>query len=316
MKEMTVISGKGGTGKTSIVASFSALAKNKVLADCDVDAADLHLVVGARIRHREPFRGGKKARIIPERCNGCGECHRLCRFGAVDPLVGAGGNKENIFVIDPIACEGCGVCAHFCPVEAIEFKDVVNGEWFISDTRHGPMVHAKLGIAEGNSGKLVSVVRSQARGIALKQGLDIVLIDGPPGIGCPVIASVTGTDLVLAVTEPTLSALHDLERVRQLANHFNIKTVACVNKCDLNPQMTLHIEEHCREAGVEVVGRIPYDRAVTDAQIRQTSVVEYSDGLISKEIVRMWEHIAHLLGLRASQAAHIVEATRTPNSGR
>ncbi|GAB4335540.1 MAG: ATP-binding protein [Candidatus Abyssubacteria bacterium] len=293
MKELVVISGKGGTGKTSIVASFAALAKNKVLVDCDVDAADLHLVVDAHIRYRESFTGGKKARILADLCEGCGECERLCRFDAVT-ADGVESDKGE-FRIDPLACEGCGVCVRFCPVSAIEFKDAVNGEWFISETRHGPMVHAKLGMAEGNSGKLVSLVRAQARDIAVRENLDLVLIDGPPGIGCPVIASVTGTDLTLVVTEPTLSGLHDLERVRQLAAHFNIKTAACINKYDLNTEMSARIEEHCYDEGVELVGRIPYDRAVTYAQIGKTSVVEFSNNPVSQEITKMWDRVARLL---------------------
>ena len=295
MKELVVISGKGGTGKTSLVACFAALAESKVLADCDVDAADLHMVVGTRIHHRESFRGGKKAGIVAERCNECGECEKVCRFDAIS----TDGNTSGpvTFKIDLIACEGCGVCTHFCPVDAIEFEEVVNGEWFVSETRHGPMVHAQLGIAEGHSGKLVSLVRNRARMIAEKEDLQMVLIDGPPGIGCPVIASVTGADLVLAVTEPTLSGLHDLERVQQLAAHFKIKTAACVNKCDLNPDMSSRIEEHCRETGVEIVGRIPYDNAVTSAQIAKTSVVEHSNGPISQEIRRMWKRIAQVLEL-------------------
>ncbi len=295
MKELVLISGKGGTGKTSLVACFAALAENKVLADCDVDAADLHLVLDTRVGHTEPFQGGKKASIIEDLCTGCGECERVCRFDAVSMDAGGDKNVPGTFQIDPIGCEGCGVCVQVCPAEAIEFKEVVNGEWFISETRHGPMVHARLGIAEGNSGKLVSLVRSQARGIALKKDLDLVLIDGPPGIGCPVIASITGTDLVVAVTEPTLSGLHDLERVRQLASHFGIATVACINKYDLNPEISSQIEQHCSETGVEIVGRIPYDNAVTRAQIQKTSVVEYSNGFISHEIRRMWERVEQLL---------------------
>ena len=293
MKEFVVISGKGGTGKTSLVASFAALHQNIVLADCDVDAADLHLVMDTHINHREPFIGGKKACIVAESCTGCGECEKMCRFDAI--MADESSNGSTIFRIDPIACEGCGACTLVCPVDAIEFRDAVNGEWFISEARHGPMVHAKLGIAESNSGKLVSVVRNQARGIAAKRGLEMVLIDGPPGIGCPVIASVTGTDLVLVVTEPTLSGLHDLERVRQLATHFRIKTTVCINKYDLNQDMTSRIDEHCREMGIEIVGRIPYDAAVTRAQIQKTSVVEFSDGPVSQEIRRMWERVSRIL---------------------
>ena len=295
MTELVVISGKGGTGKTSIVASFAALSENRVLADCDVDAADLHLVTDTHTLHCEPFKGGKKARILADRCNGCGECKRLCRFDAV--MTDGHADDTCGFQIDPIACEGCGVCALTCPVEAIEFEEVVNGEWFISETRHGPMVHARLGIAESNSGKLVSVVRNKAREMAGKRNLDMVLIDGPPGIGCPVIASIAGTDLILVVTEPTLSGLHDLERVRQLADHFKIKAVVCINKCDLNPKMSTRINEHCHENGIDVVGRIPYDNVVTSAQIHKRSVVEHSGGPVTEEIRSMWKRVARILGL-------------------
>jgi len=297
MTELVVISGKGGTGKTSIVACFAALYKDKVLADCDVDAANLHLVIDASVRHRETFTGGKKAVILADLCTGCGECERACRFDAV--MANAHNGNLDVFRIDPIACEGCGVCMLVCPADAIEFNDAVNGEWFVSETRDGPMVHAKLGIAESNSGKLVSLVRNQARIMAEERDLKLILIDGPPGIGCPVIASITGTDLVLVVTEPTLSGLHDLERVRQLSNHFQIKTVACINKCDLNPNMSSQIEQHCRENGIEVVGRIPYDNAVTGAQIQGISVVEYCDTPVSREIRHMWERVSRILVLNA-----------------
>lgn len=308
MKELTVISGKGGTGKTSIVACFAALQENSVLADCDVDAADLHLVMDTRVQHREPFTGGKKASIVADSCTGCGECEQMCRFDAIAP--DGCSNDSTVFRIDPIACEGCGVCTLVCPAEAIEFKEVVNGEWFVSETRHGPMVHARLGIAESNSGKLVSVVRNQARGIAVKRNLDMVIIDGPPGIGCPVIASVTGSDFVLVVTEPTLSGLHDLERVRQLAEHFKIKIAACINKCDLNPAMTSRIDEHCQEKGIEIVGRIPYDNIVTRAQIHKTSVVEASDGPVSQEIRRMWKRIVQIVMTDVGAAADIQHRER------
>ena len=293
MKQLVVISGKGGTGKTSIVASFGALAQRKVLADCDVDAADLHLVTGAQIHHREPFCSGKKALILPEKCNECGECEKLCRFDAVKK----NGAARGAYVVDPISCEGCGVCVHFCPCDAIAFEDSISGELFISDTRFGPMVHAKLGIAEGNSGKLVTLVRNQARDIAAAEESRLIIIDGPPGIGCPVIASVTGTDLVLTVTEPTLSGLHDLQRVHQLSNHFKTKLAACINKYDLNPEMTTHIENTCEKEGIEVVGRICYDRAVTDAQVRNLAVVEISDGAVSREIQKVWSEVSGKLDL-------------------
>ena len=293
MKELVVISGKGGTGKTSLVAAFAALSKSKVLADCDVDAADLHLVVGGSTLHRMPFKGGKRAAIKPDRCTRCGECERVCRFDAITQKACAENLAE--YHVDPIACEGCGVCTLVCESDAIVLEEVVNGEWFVSETRHGPMVHARLGIAEGNSGKLVSVIRSQARGIAVKRGLHMVLIDGPPGIGCPVIASVTGSDLVLAVTEPTLSALHDLERVRQLTNHFRIKAVACINKCDLNAEMSSRIEQHCAENDIEIVGKIPYDNAVTSAQIEKTSVIEHCEHPVTQGIRGMWDRLCQIL---------------------
>ena len=220
-KELVVISGKGGTGKTSIVASFAALADACVVADCDVDAADLHLVLEPTVMWRAPFSGGSKASIRTEDCHGCGTCMEVCRFGAVtkDPT------DAGTLHIDPIACEGCGVCAWFCPSRAISFAPAVHGEWFVSETRVGAMVHAALGIAESNSGKLVSVVREQARAIARENRSDLVLIDGSPGIGCPVIASLTGADLALVVTEPTPSGLHDLMRVLELTQQLHVRTL-------------------------------------------------------------------------------------------
>ena len=291
MKELVVISGKGGTGKTSIVAAFSALAHNKVLADCDVDAADLHLVIEPTIRHREPFSGGKGASIVTEKCTACGKCRELCRFDAISEDGPGNGQVKHTFRVDPISCEGCGVCVHFCPEQAIRFEPCVNGEWFISDTRQGPMVHAKLGVAEENSGKLVTLVRNQARQIAEQQNLDLILVDGSPGIGCPVIASITGADLLLAVTEPTLSGEHDLSRVVELAAHFRIPAVVCINKCDLNPDMADRIAAWCAERKVAVVGRIPYDRQFTEAQVHRQSLVEYSDGPTAAAVRGMWDQV-------------------------
>jgi MinD superfamily P-loop ATPase len=224
MKELVIISGKGGTGKTSLVASFAALAENKVLADCDVDAADLHLILSPSVKKQEVFRAMPKFFVNQGSCIPCGKCLSLCRFDAIKSTQSNDGEIEKIG-IDPISCEGCGVCAYFCPAEAIERTTNDSGHWFISDTRHGPMVHARLGIAAENSGKLVTIVRTQAKRVAEEKGLDLVIVDGPPGIGCPVIASITGTSLVLIVTEPTLSARHDLERAAALAAHFRIQTI-------------------------------------------------------------------------------------------
>jgi len=291
MKELVVISGKGGTGKTSIVASFAALAKKVVLADCDVDAADLHLILEPKIIKQEMFSGGYQARIKPEYCNACGKCEELCRFDAID-FDGPGNAKvKKTFQVDPIDCEGCGVCVHFCPEKAIEFAPAINGEWFISNTRCGPMVHARLGPGEENSGKLVSLVRRQAQQIAKEKNLDLVLIDASPGIGCPVIASVTGADSVLVITEPTLSGMHDLERVADLTRHFGIKTMVCINKWDLNRDIALQIEAQTQKRGLRFAGKVQYDKTVTEAQIREKSIVEFQDNQTTTEIKSLWNAV-------------------------
>ena len=288
MKELVVISGKGGTGKTSIVAAFAALAASKVLADCDVDAADLHLVLDPTIRQRETFTGGSVARINNAACQRCDVCRNLCRFEAID----------RNFQVDEISCEGCGVCHDACPCGAVELVTKTAGEWYVSETRHGMLVHAKLGIGEENSGKLVSLVRSRAQSIAEENHLELVIIDGSPGIGCPVIASLTGVDLALAVTEPTLSGIHDLERVAGLAKHFENRIAVCVNKWDINPGMTEQIENWCRQEGIAVAGKISFDPIVTKAQIAGVSVIEYSSGSASLEIKRLWTRIAREMELK------------------
>jgi MinD superfamily P-loop ATPase len=280
MKQVTIISGKGGTGKTTITAAFATLARNAVLADCDVDAADLHLILEPEIKHEEKFYGGKVAYIDASRCNHCGICQDLCRFDAI-----------HTFSVDPSACEGCAVCTLACPVNAIRMHDKLSGHWYISKTRCGPMVHARLGIAEDNSGKLVSAVRQQAKLIAEQEARELIIIDGPPGIGCPVIASITGVDLVLIVTEPTLSGLHDLERVLATARHFNIPAFVCINKYDINQENTAHIETRCAALDVEVIGKIFYDKSVTAAMIHKKSVVEYNGGNISRELKKIWKKI-------------------------
>jgi MinD superfamily P-loop ATPase len=296
MKEIVVISGKGGTGKTSIVAAFAALAKNAVLADCDVDAADLHLVLEPTIKQTNDFSGGKQASIITEKCIGCGKCQDMCRFDAIN-FNGEGNDVvDRTFTIDPVSCEGCKVCVEFCPADAIEFNEHINGQWFVSDTRFGPMVHAKLGIAEENSGKLVTVIRKEAKKIAQEQKKDLLIVDGSPGIGCPVIASITASDLVLVVTEPTLSGKHDLERVAQLTASFGIKTMVCVNKADVNPQITDQISEDAKKRGLKVIGKIAYDEAFTKAQIIKASVVEYTGGAITEQIKALWRQVTYALG--------------------
>ena len=296
MKELVVISGKGGTGKTSIVASFAVLAGKAALADCDVDAPDLPLVLEPVVHRREPFSGGMRARIRSGHCNACGKCEEICRFDAILYDGPGNGDVDRTFRVDPIACEGCGICAWYCAEDAIEFGPVVNGEWLVSVTRYGPMVHARLGIAEENSGKLVTVVRKEARKLAEEQDLGLLIVDGSPGIGCPVIASITGADLVLVVTEPTMSGEHDLRRVAELAAHFEIPTAVCINKYDLNLEMAERIERDSAEHGLKVVGRVRYDPAVTRAQVMKAAVVEYTGGPVSDDIKDLWRHVVYALG--------------------
>jgi len=287
--ELVVISGKGGTGKTSVVASFAMLAENVVVADCDVDAADLHLVLEPIISQNHTFVSGNEAVIRQRDCDGSGVCQKVCRFGAVIEGVGTPG-----FVIDPLVCEGCGVCVEFCPSHAIDFEERTAGEWFSSTTRSGPMVHARLGIAAENSGKLVSTVRTEAKKVAAENRSGLVLIDGPPGIGCPVIAAITGVTGVLIVTEPSVSGAHDMERVLELTRHFGIPAAVCVNRWDINPESADRIEAHAREYGAAVVGRIRYDAAVTKAQVEGRAVVELG-GDAADDIRVLWDRVRQWL---------------------
>ncbi|OQY06661.1 MAG: (4Fe-4S)-binding protein [Planctomycetales bacterium 4572_13] len=296
MKELVVISGKGGTGKTSIVAAFAALANNAVLADCDVDAADLHLVLNPTVKQTTDFSGGKQAFVIAEKCIGCRKCQDLCKFDAIKLDGPANDLVAKTYRVDPISCEGCKVCVEFCPADAIEFNDQINGQWFVSDTRFGTMVHAELGIAEENSGKLVFLIRKETKRIAEEQEKDLIIVDGSPGIGCPVIASITGADLVLIVTEPTLSGKHDLERVAELAAGFGMPVLVAINKFDLNPEMAAQIEKDAGQRGIKVVGKIRYDKAVTKAQIAKQSIVEYTDTGVSEDIKTLWTNVVETLG--------------------
>jgi MinD superfamily P-loop ATPase len=262
MKQLTIISGKGGTGKTTLTAAFA------------------HLILRPTIIREEPCYGGQLPVIDKGRCTQCGLCEEKCRFRAIQKLE-----------MDFISCEGCGVCAYVCPEKAIIMQERLSGQWFISETREGPMVHARLDIAQANSGKLVSMVRQQAKELAERENMDLILIDGPPGIGCPVIASISGADLVLAVTEPTLSGIHDLKRVVEVAEHFNIPSLVCINKFNINLVNTLRIEDYCEENGIALVGRIPFDPSVTQAMISSLSVVEYPCGKVTEEVKEIWEKV-------------------------
>jgi MinD superfamily P-loop ATPase len=285
MQQITVLSGKGGTGKTTLVASFAVLTKKTVLTDCDVDAPDLHLLLNPQILQKQEFVGSKVAVIDKEKCIQCGKCEELCRFNAIKELS-----------VDPVLCEGCGLCAYICPVEAVKLKERVSGYGFISKTKYGPMSHARLNPGEENSGKLVTLVRKNAKQVAETKNCELILNDGPPGIGCPVIASVGGVDVGLIVVEPTLSGIHDMERALGLLNHFGISSLVCINKYDINEENTDKIVEYCGSKGVEVVGKIPFDIIVTEAMVAGKTVVEYSpDNRVSQVIEMAWERLLSAL---------------------
>ena len=282
LKQITIISGKGGTGKTTLVASFAALAENKVIADCDVDAPDLHLLVHPEIIKKEEFKGVKVAVMDKTLCTECGTCEETCRFNAI------ASTEESGYAVNPARCEGCGACVFSCPQEALTLKERVSGYTFISKTEYGTMAHAQLNIAEEASGKLVTDVRNRAQQVAEKEQRELILIDGAPGIGCPVIASMTGVDLALIVTEPTMSGLHDLERILDVTRHFGIDSVVCINKYDINEENSRRITEFCWQRGVEMVGNIPYDSVVTEAMVAGKPVVEFSEGEVSNAIRDVW----------------------------
>jgi len=281
MKQLAIISGKGGTGKTTLAAAFASMAENAVLADCDVDAADLHLILKPEIKETIEFSGSKIASKDEEKCIKCGKCREYCRFDAIN---------EDLNLVED-RCEGCGVCEYVCPEDAITLRERKSGFACISETRFGPMSHAVLNTAEEASGKLVALVRNNARVLAKKYGKDLIIIDGPPGIGCPVISAISGADLVLIVTEPTLSGIYDMERILGVANHFNIPAVVCINKFDINHENTLIIEEYCDENGLEVVGKIPYDETPTKAMIQEKTIIELSDSEFSNNVKNIWENI-------------------------
>lgn len=299
MKQLVILSGKGGTGKTSVAAAFAHMAHagpsplRAVLADADVDAANLELVLQPRLLEEHEFVGGSVAVIDPELCTGCDICAQVCRFDAINaPAMQAG------YSVDPIACDGCASCVYQCPVQAIRMEPQVAGRWFRSETPYGPLFHAALRPAQENSGKLVTLVKQQARLLALDGGYELVIVDGPPGIGCPVISAASGADLAMIVAEPTAAGVHDMERVLATTAHFRIQSMVCINKADIYPAATAQIQAYCQDHGIEVVGHVPFDSSVTEAIVHGEPVPVHSPGSpASQALVAIWQRVAvHLTG--------------------
>jgi len=286
IKQLAIVSGKGGTGKTTLTAAFASLAKNKVMVDCDVDAADLHLLLQPKVLSQEKYFGGRSPRVDFDKCNQVGLCTKMCRFKAIDNGV-----------VNLLSCEGCGFCAYVCPEEAITMEEAFSGDWFVSETPFGPFVHARLEIGGESSGKLVTVVRKKAMEVAKEKNLDLILIDGPPGIGCPVTASLTGVNLVLVVTEPTLSGIHDLERILKLSGHFKIPSMVCINKFDINLDNTDKIVSYCEKNGSQILGKIPYEPKVVEALVNRKTLMDYPCHEVQGIVQQMWEAVASRLQL-------------------
>jgi MinD superfamily P-loop ATPase len=287
MREILVISGKGGTGKTSLAAAFAHLASGHVICDLDVDAPDLHLLLHPDRRHAHPFHSGAEAAIDPARCTACGTCLEMCRFDAIRPA-------EPSPVVDPLMCEGCKVCVHFCPAGAIDFPSRHCGTWYESETRFGPMIHAQLFPGQENSGRLVALLRHKAKETASALGKKLILADGSPGIGCPVISSLSGVHLAVIVTEPTPSGRHDMDRIVGLCAHFSIPVAVVINKCDLNPEMSRLIGTECRRAGLALAAEIPYDPVFVHAMVKGRTVTEFTDGRVAARIREAWSRIVAL----------------------
>ena len=283
MKEVIILSGKGGTGKTSLIGSFAHLADNKILVDCDVDASDLHLLLSPRPVEKHDFVSGVKARVEIDKCSACGMCAEVCQFDSV--------SMGDTATISELACEGCGVCAHFCPEQAISLDKNHCGSWYISDTAYGPLVHAELFAGEENSGKLVSHIKNQAKQLAQSNNADLILIDGSPGVGCPVIASLSNVDLAVVITEPTLSGKHDLERILDLTDHFKIPALVCINKWDIHPKMSTIIQAACKKRKVELLGEIPFDPEVVECQIQGLPVTSSDTSLAAYSIRAVWKKL-------------------------
>lgn len=285
MQQIAILSGKGGTGKTSITSALASYADNAVFVDCDVDAADLYIIFQPENYEFYDFEGGEIAQVDNNRCTNCGICLNICRFDAIS-------GKNGAVQINPFQCEGCRLCANICPVKAIEMKGNRDNKWYIGNTRFGKLVHAKLAPGEDNSGKLVTRIREEAKKIAEKNNNKYIIIDGPPGIGCPVISSLSGVDKVLIVTEPSVSGLHDLQRLNQLLKKMKKETFVLINKADLNPNKTKEMEGYCQNSQLELIGELPYNRDFTDAMVKQQNINEYKPGsIIDKTLKKIWNKI-------------------------
>jgi MinD superfamily P-loop ATPase len=295
MKQLIILSGKGGTGKTSVTAAFahlaarSGLAGKVILADADVDAANLELVLQPKLIEQQDFKGGKVAVINQDTCSACGDCQAVCCFDAIN-------YADGLYVIDPIACDGCAACVYQCPTESITMHEQIAGKFYFSESRYGPLYHANLFPGQENSGKLVTLVKQRARLQALDENRELVIVDGPPGIGCPVISAVSGASLALIVTEPTVAGVHDMHRVLQTVKHFGVRAVVCINKADIYPAGADEIEDFCRESGIETVGRIPFDLTVASAMVAGEAVTAFKPQAPSSiAISAIWEKVVPAL---------------------
>ena len=286
MREIVVISGKGGTGKTTVSAAFAHLAENKIICDLDVDAPDLHILLDPAVQQTEAFISGNEAEIRQADCVKCGQCQKLCSFEAIQ-------FDGSNYSVDPLRCEGCGVCVKLCPAKAIDFPEGHCGDWYVSDTRFGQMVHAQLFPGQENSGKLVGLLKTEARKRAREQKLETILCDGSPGVGCPVIASLSGATLAVGVVEPTPSGRHDFTRVADLCRHFRVPLAVIINKADLNPAEADAIEAMCAENGHTLLGRLPFDPVVTQAMVRRQALTEF-DNPVGNALKDMWSALQEI----------------------